>query len=247
MLLQVRNGKPIIISENSYNATAKFMSNDSGPDESASSTMRPARRGMRLPFLSGKSSAAVLFVCLAITAVMILPLIRKVPPWIDFEIIIAIWWVVWTIALAAVLNSGRRVADDHILGTPRNWLSGFGKKSQDQDRPRRTDSDWGCAPWYWLDFGGFDEGCLLVLGVIAALVVAGVGIWLLLEVVIPGLAFVAYFLIRGMLARVANDDHGCQGKLVRAIAWGAVWATLYTAPLAFIVWLVHAVHKPPGG
>ena len=66
------------------------------------------------------------------------------------------------------------------------------------------------------------------------------------EIVIPALAFVAYFLIRGMLARITNDQHGCQGNLVRATLWGSLWATAYTLPFALLVWLVHFVHMKPG-
>ena len=90
------------------------------------------------------------------------------------------------------------------------------------------------------------EGCLIVLGVILAVVIALVGIWLLIEIVIPALAFVAYFLIREMLARVTNDEHSCQGSVVRAVLWGSLWATVYTLPFALLVWLVHFVHMKPG-
>jgi hypothetical protein len=54
-----------------------------------------------------------------------------------------------------------------------------------------------------------------------------------------------YSLVRGMLAKVANDEHGCEGNLLKASAWGALWATVYIAPLAGLVWLVHALHVPP--
>ena len=68
---------------------------------------------------------------------------------------------------------------------------------------------------------------------------------LLIEIVVPLVAFVTYFLIRGMLARVANDFHGCKGNLWRALRWAALWATVYTAPLVLIVWLAYVVHQGP--
>ena len=35
----------------------------------------------------------------------------------------------------------------------------------------------------------------------------------------------------------------CRGRLGRALAWGALWATVYTAPLAGAVWFVHHVYR----
>jgi hypothetical protein len=46
-----------------------------------------------------------------------------------------------------------------------------------------------------------------------------------------------------MLARVANDFHGCTGNLLRSLRWGAVWATLYTAPLALLVLAGHLIRQ----
>jgi hypothetical protein len=200
-------------------------------------------RGLRLPMLSGKSSAAILVGCFLLSGLLILPLARRFPPWVDFELVIGLWWFVWVVGLTAVLHSGRKVSDDHALHSPRSWLGQKGGSGPDP-------SPSGCSGWYGWGFWDFPvvefEGCAAILGVLAALVVAGVGIWLLIEVLIPGLAFVAYFLIRGMLAHVANDKHGCKGDLSRALAWSMLWATLYTAPLALMVWLAHFIHKPVG-
>jgi hypothetical protein len=55
-------------------------------------------------------------------------------------------------------------------------------------------------------------------------------------------AFVLYLLIRGMLAQVANARLRCRGRMVRSFAFGVLWATLYTAPLAGFVWFVHRLH-----
>jgi hypothetical protein len=56
------------------------------------------------------------------------------------------------------------------------------------------------------------------------------------------LAFVMYFLIRGMLAQVANSRPRCRQRLGRSLAFGILWATVYTAPLAGLTWLVHRLH-----
>ena len=57
-----------------------------------------------------------------------------------------------------------------------------------------------------------------------------------------------YFLVRGMLARVANQAHGCKGRLAASLSWGCLWATVYMAPLALLAWLAHVYFggKPPG-
>jgi hypothetical protein len=190
--------------------------------------------------VSGKASAAVLVVCFALTAVLIIPLARRLPPWVDFEIVLGMWWVVWAVALAVLLYRGSRLSDDHVHRGPRDWLAPFRS-----DRPSEKKS----SDWWWPDPTWLvpdSEGCLIVLAIILAVVIALVGIWLLIEIVIPALAFVAYFLIRGMLARVTNDKHGCQGSVVRSVLWGSLWATLYTLPFALLVWLVHFVHMKPG-
>jgi hypothetical protein len=64
------------------------------------------------------------------------------------------------------------------------------------------------------------------------------------EVAVPLVAFLVYVLVRSMLARVLNDDQGCRGRLVSSVGRGLLWATVYTAPLAGVVWLIHRVHGP---
>ncbi len=193
-------------------------------------------RTARLPLVSGKTSTAVLVACLVLTALLILPLARRFPPWIDVEIVLGLWWLVWVMVLTRLLYSGSRVTDDHTLGEPRNWWSAWSNSS-----PRERGS--GLPDWGWWFVPVFDfEGCLLGLGVILALGLVLVGLWLFIEIVIPGLAFVMYVFIRGMLARAANDEHGCRDHLPRAVLWGMLWATVYTAPLALLVWLVHVLH-----
>src|SRR5258707_11965459 len=75
----------------------------------------------RLPMVSGKASAAAMLACLALTALLI-PMALRLDPWLDAEIVLAGWWVVWTVGLAYLLFTGQRVSDDHQLASPRNWL-----------------------------------------------------------------------------------------------------------------------------
>ncbi len=200
---------------------------------------------VRLPLVSGKSNAAILLACFALTSLIIFPLKGHLPMWIDVEILLGVWWLVWSAALICLLYHGHRVADDHTMGTPRNWLSIFSGGKSGGNKSSTSGSGWALLDI--LDVGVDFEGCAILIAIILALCVAFIGLWLLVEIVIPGLAFLAYLLVRGMLARVANDKHDCQGNLLRATFWGALWATVYIAPQVLLVWLVHIVWKKPPG
>jgi hypothetical protein len=181
--------------------------------------------GSRPGPVSGKWSAAILILCLAVSAVL-LPVAAHLPRWVEFELVLAAWWVVWTIAVTWFLYRGCDVADD--LRTPK--VPAMGSSSGLADNT----GDWG------LDLvANCAETPALVIG---AIVFGVVGVWLAVEFLIPGLAFLLYLLVRGMVARAVNDRRDCGGSLLRAVAWGLAWATLYTAPLALTVLAVHALH-----
>jgi hypothetical protein len=195
-----------------------------------------AARHVRLPRLSGKASAAWLVICFILTAVLI-PMALSLPQWIEFEIVLAAWWLIWFAVLTRLLFTGQRVTDDYQMHNPRRWFgSSSGKKPE-----KKTSSG---GSWWWWDWGPIDgEGFLIVIGIIIALIVLFGVIWFLFEVGIPVILFLLYFVSRGMLARVINDRHHCRQRLRRSLAWGLLWATVYTAPLAAAVWAVHAVHE----
>ena len=186
---------------------------------------------VKLPMLSGKVSAAVLIGCFLMTAALI-PIVLRKDPWIDGEIVVGLWWLVWIIALSICLYHGHKVSDDHELKSPRSWglknlLSGWG---------------WDVGDAAWIDLGGSgSEACAIGCLIIAALPLLILLIWVLVEVAIPGILFIAYILVRGQLAHVANDKHSCQGSVLRSILWGTLWATVFTAPLAGLVCFVHFV------
>jgi hypothetical protein len=218
---------------------------DSGDDLNAAEERARRRMGLpslrkrlKLPKVSGKGSVLVLVLCFAASAFIVLPLAWKKPVWIEVEVVLAAWWVVWAVFLSILLHRGWHVSDDHMWTGPSGyWFS----KSGDAEPS-------GCG-WYFLDFGGFDlgasvgEGCAgVIAGValtIAALVVLFFVAWFVIEVAIPAGAFVTYLLIRMMLARVANDHHGCENDWLKAGVWGLIWATIYTIPQVLVVWLVH--------
>jgi hypothetical protein len=186
---------------------------------------------VRLPRLSGKASAAWLVVCFGLTAALI-PMALRLPRWVAFEIVVAVWWGIWLGVLTLILYKGHRVADDHQLHEPRMWFSWEKPKPQ-----RDADSAWWDGFfWGWL---WADDAILIVIGLFVLLGAA----WLLIEIAIPVILFLLYFVARGMLAQVVNTRSHCAGRLGRALACAFLWATVYTAPLAAAVWFVHYVHQ----
>jgi hypothetical protein len=197
-------------------------------------------RTARLPRLSGKASAAWLLVCFLLTGLLI-PAVVRLPLWIDFEIVLAAWWLVWLVVLASLLYKGQRVADDHQMREPRNWFASA-KEAKKTTATGGRNSGWWDVFFGWTFIGDFDGlafWCLIIIGLVLLVGVA----WLLIEVAVPVVLFLLYFLTRGMLAHVVNDRHHCRGRLGRALAWGCIWATAYTAPLAVFVWIVHQVRS----
>jgi hypothetical protein len=183
--------------------------------------------------VSGKVAALWLVFCLLLTALLI-PTVFKLPRWIEFEIVLGIWWVIWLSVLTWFLYRGVRVTDDHTLPQPRNWFSLNRSNPGQATGPNGCLGD-GCFPAWVIG----DELAFLIVAVI---VLVG-GLWLLIEVAIPVLLFMLYFAARGMLARVVNVDTQNRGHIGSSLFWGLVWATLYTLPLVGAVWFIHYVHK----
>ena len=174
--------------------------------------------------VSGKGSAALLVLCFALSAI-ILPVAAHLPRWVEFEMVIGAWWVIWTIALVYLLHKGCEVTDDMQPRTPRTGSCSWGDTMGNS-----------CS--YGSHAGGECGDLILGLMVLGLLLA---GLWLAVEVLIPGLAFVLYWLVRGMAARAVNDRKDCKENLLRSAGWGVLWATLYTAPLALAVWAIHAI------
>jgi hypothetical protein len=190
----------------------------------------------RLWRVSGKMAAAWLVICLLLTAILI-PMAVRLPLWIDFEIVMVVWWAIWFAVLTRFLYRGLRVVDDHGLQQPRNWFSGCFSSNKNKSEKQNLSS----GNWWDGFFWGWWLGDELVCLVIAVVVLLG-AIWLLFEVAIPVLIFLLYFVARGMLAGVVNDRHHCRGNFGRSVLWGFTWATMYTLPLAGVVWFIHFVH-----
>jgi hypothetical protein len=182
------------------------------------------------PKLSGKWSALLLFFCLAVVAIAI-PNAAHLPKWIEFEIVAGVWWLVWTLVLAYLLFNAHEVEDDVSWATLR-------KKNVNPSGAERD----GCGSKIFAEVL-FDGGCCLTSifdagAAIAFVVLTAAGILISFDILIPGLAFLLYLAIRGMLARALNPTRSCEGNAPLALLWGMIWATAYTAPVALIVWVI---------
>jgi hypothetical protein len=100
----------------------------------------------------------------------------------------------------------------------------------------------------WADPSGCvdAEGCVGALVGLVLAALAFVAAWLFVELVAPVVFLLFYLLMVRAFARATRDTHECRGDLVRAVAWGTLWASTYVAPLAAIVWLLHAVLRARG-
>ena len=180
---------------------------------------------LRLPEVSGKWTVVWLLICFLLTGILI-PIMLKLPTWIEFESVVGIWWILWRMILTKLLYKGEQVSDDHERKEARLWSylkGGFPAKGAAEN--------------------GGPEGCLLLVGLIAALFL----VWALIEIAIPIVFFLLYFLVRGMLVHVVNDKTRCQGNVSLSAARGFLWATVYTVPLAATIWIVHWINARHGG
>jgi hypothetical protein len=199
------------------------------PQPEAKPPKRPRfSQRLRLPEVSGKWTVIWLLVCFTLTAALIPILLRRAKPWIEMEIVVAVWWILWALILTKLLYKGERISDDHQRREPRDWLH-LKKLGDGVGDPGCSTTD--------------GEGCLVILGLIAALFL----VWVLIEVAIPVVFFLLYFVVRGMLANVVNDKTRCQGNLGQSAIRGLFWATLYSAPIALTIWLVHWIHMKRNG
>jgi len=177
-----------------------------------------ANRRVRRPRMSGFWTVLVLVLCFVVTAVLV-PRVLRLPGWVEAEVILACWWVIWGVALSMFLYRHALVEEDYPQG------GSGGEMSQQY------------LLWTTRDSGDSSvTGCIVGFLVYLLLIVL---IWVLVELVVPLLMVTVYFVVWGMLASVLNTRHRCRGRLWRAAGWGWLWATVYTAPLALVVWVVH--------
>jgi hypothetical protein len=181
------------------------------------------------PTVSRKVLVPVVGLCLLLSGVLI-PIGAHLPRWIEAEIVLGAWWLVWTCVLTWLLVSGHAVDDDSGMNF------GGGKTQMVLDAFSFPDLG-GCA---------VDEGCASIfLGLIAALLI-GLAFVVLVEFIVPAIAILLLLSIGGMLARAVNDTHECRGRIGLSLMWGALWSTVYIGPILVVVLGLSAFlqHRP---
>jgi hypothetical protein len=176
-----------------------------------------ARAAAKAAPLSGRSTAIVLSVSLAVTAVLF-PTVLRLPHWIEAEVVLGAWWTLLAALSTTLLYRGFRLRDDYRYQAP-TWSSPIDKDAS------------GCA-----HASGCGEGLIVVVVVLVALAAA----WLVVELVIPALFFAVYYLLTRSIGAAAVSNRDCEGKLLRSLGWGAWIATRSVVPLALVVVVVHA-------
>jgi hypothetical protein len=189
------------------------------------------------PRVSGRTTALVLLACLAAAAVL-LPASVHLPRWVEVELVLAVWWAIVAGALTALLYRGFRLRDDVVYFTP--WNRPLAVKG---DAPVDPAAKTGCGSWAdgLSGCNGDGEGLIAVVALAVILGVALGAAWVLVELALPLVFFLMYWLFMRAIGRVANDRHGCDGSLARALGWGLGWATVYVAPVALATWALHAL------
>ena len=202
----------------------------------------------RLPGVSGRWSALFLLILFLAVAV-VLPLALHRSAWVEAEIVIGSWFLIWTAVLAWLGYSGRTVDEDWGQFRPPRRLLGRGRG----EGPEGATSILQATPYVDLSGidlpdldGGGDDGGLGCLGAILAAIVAIAAIaaivvllYVTIGYVIPLIVIALYTIVRAMLNHVAARGHLTQGDLPASLARGAFWAAVYTAPLAVAIWLLH--------
>lgn len=174
------------------------------------------------PPVSGTMAALVASMLLGLIAGVV-PTTLELPRWIEWQIVMAGWWLVWAGAFSTLLYRGWRIARD----------------MPDLRRGKSDDSKWSFGRLDFTDGCTDPEGCMMAFAGLFIFLVALVLTWVLVELIVPVLFAAAYWFIMRALTRVANDRHDCEGKLVKSLSWGGAWALLYTAPLALLIWIGH--------
>lgn len=193
------------------------------------------------PRLSGRLTVLVVALSLASTGVL-LPASMKLPRWLELEVVLSAWWLLLTATLAVLLLRGFRLTDDWVYFAPWDRPSPpsepgkRGAKAKSKRKLGGLDGLSGCGDGCGGDAG---EGAIFLLGVAVALGIAFGAAWILVEIAMPLVFFLVYWVLMKAIHRAARDHHDCEGKLGRSLLWGAVWATVYVAPLAVLTFVVH--------
>ncbi len=200
---------------------------------------RLARARVSAPKVVGLVLACLLFTAAA------LPFALHLPRWVELEAVLGGWWLVWATVLAVLAHRG------HPLDRTYSWaMPGSDEPTPATiPEPRKSPpasaeggassrSDQGRWGWLdWLSLGDAEGVLLLVLGALV-LGLAYAATFVLVELAAPLLFFLSYAGIRHALRRSIAADH--RGRPLASLAHGAAWATVYVAPLAATIVVIHA-------
>lgn len=194
------------------------------------------------PRVSGAVTAGAVASAFVACAVLF-PVALKLPRWVEAEVTLGAWWAVLTGVLAALLHRGYRLRDDMVFVAPWDRLG------KDGATPTAKPSSGSSALRGCGDFASCGDGCSGIDGEFAVVLVVGAALiavllgaaWVVAEIALPIVLYVGYAVVSRALMRVAHDRHGCEGDLAKSVGWGALWATIYLAPLALLVLVLHRI------
>lgn len=190
----------------------------------------PAAAEPRRRSVSGRRIALIVGALLLLAAVAA-PFALRRALWVDVEVVLALWFCIWTGAMWWLGYHGRAVTRDWPAYAPL-W-KGDGRGDGDRSA---TGLFSGLGD---LDLSGLDggDGCGAAIAVVILLALAAV----LIGWVIPLLVFLLFTVMRVLLSQARRRSHRVRGRLLASLVAAAGWAAVYTVPLAIAVWALHAL------
>lgn len=185
--------------------------------------------------ISATWTVVAILACSVLTAAALPPLFAM-PRWIEIEVVLGTWWVLWAVVLGVLAHRGRPLDRDFTLGS---------SKPSTRAHVAAPAAEPSKSRWSWLDvLGCASDGEGLVLFVVGAVIIglAIVASTIVVDFAAPLLFLVAFTGVQIALRRSLAAKH--RGQKLRSAAHGVAWATCYVAPLAAVVGLVHAVLTP---
>lgn len=198
-------------------------------------TTTPGRRVRN----SGRRLVVTLAASLAVATTLVL-LVLRLPALVEWWFVTATWWLIWFCTVASLLYRGGSVRDDVRWDGPKFW---FKRNPQAPAPSSRSKAGANAKGFDWIAWIP-DLGCGPVtefLGMLAIVLIAGLAAywlaWLVVELLIPIVALVIYVQLHGMLSLAAVASGRCRRDVWRAVVFALIWATVYSTPLAVVLWL----------
>lgn len=104
----------LTVRANARRAERSVAQRSSGPARVQGHPYRGAMARIRRRLAPPVSGAMAVFVvgCALVATAASVPALLHLPRWIEIELVLAAWWLVWTVALSLLLHRGWRVAGD---------------------------------------------------------------------------------------------------------------------------------------